>query len=157
MTGEAETTQAQADANTAIAQGDPAAQQTSQPDPAPQSAAAAAQAEGAAAEAGAPAGDGVSLTSASNPGAQGIDPAALEETEIEVKVPAFEDSDHPGSPIGEEIMQRLRYFENLAAHMKAHIHSLKGVLGRHGIAAPRMPHFPPLRSVLGHHDANDHT
>jgi hypothetical protein len=76
------------------------------------------------------------------------------EPDIEAPPLAFEDSDHDGSEMGEHIMQRLRYFENLADHRAAHIQLLSELLTRHGVAAPVMPHFPELKSPVGNHDPN---
>ena len=78
----------------------------------------------------------------------------LEPEEAAVQEAAFEDSGLEGSPMGEHIMQRLRYFENLSAHQAAHIAVLSDMLTRHGAAAPAMPHFPELKSPVGNHDPN---
>jgi len=78
----------------------------------------------------------------------------LEPEEGEVQEAAFEDSGLEGSPMGEHIMQRLRYFENLAEHQAAHIETLGALLVTHGAAVPVMPHFPELKSPVGNHDPN---
>lgn len=80
-----------------------------------------------------------------------IDPGEADE---DAPALAFEDSDHDGSEMGEHIMQRLRYFENLADHRAAHIQLLSELLTRHGVAPPVMPHFPELKSPVGNHDPN---
>ena len=80
--------------------------------------------------------------------------AREEAEEEEAPALAFEDSDHDGSEMGEHIMQRLRYFENLAEHQAKHIAVLSDMLTRHGAAAPVMPHFPELKSPVGNYDPN---
>jgi len=78
-----------------------------------------------------------------------------EEPEKEAPVLAFEDSEHDGAPMGEHIMQRLRYFENLSEHQHEHIATLSALLVTHGVAVPVMPHFPQLKSPVGDFDPND--
>ncbi|OLC01246.1 MAG: hypothetical protein AUI15_05885 [Actinobacteria bacterium 13_2_20CM_2_66_6] len=77
-----------------------------------------------------------------------------ESQEEEAPQLAFEDSDHEGSEMGEHIMQRLRYFENLSEHQAEHIATLSALLVTHGVAPPAMPHFPELKSPVGNHDPN---
>jgi hypothetical protein len=81
----------------------------------------------------------------------------IEPEEGDIREAAFEDSEHGGSPMGEHIMQRLRYFENLSEHQAAHIRTLGALMVTHGGAVPKLPHFAPLKSPLGNHDPNDHT
>lgn len=86
------------------------------------------------------------------------DPAAQQTsgpTAEELRASAFEDSDHDGSPFGEHIMQRLRYFENLAEHQFDHIATLSAMLSRSGAAVPAMPHFPSLKSPIGDFHPHD--
>jgi len=97
--------------------------------------------------------DGVALHSMAHPGSKDLSPESLEEIEADIQVPGFEGGEE-GSPMGEHIMQRLRYFENLAEHQAAHIATLGALLTTHGVATPAMPHFPELKSPVGNHDPN---
>lgn len=117
-----------ADANTTAQPGDPGAQQTST-------------------DAGAQGASSATDTAANGDGQPGAGGAAGVEAQEEDA--AIEDA---GSPIGEEIMQRLRYFENLVEHQFEHIKALGGALARTGTAVPSMPHFASLKSRLGNYN-----
>jgi hypothetical protein len=53
---------------------------------------------------------------------------------------------------GEHVFQRLRYFENLAERLFAHVKVLTAQVTRTGTAPATLPDFPRLRSPAGDFD-----